>query len=317
MHRAACEAKLRTLVNHAWDKEVTWEEIEGWLSNFNGSFSDGDEEQLYGLFALSRFMYFGKRLMREMLKSLYRDHFASPLRQRIRRNFGGTLDVSLINKSYEQELGSTRFIGVGNPSESGAHLLYYFRQVNYLSKSLFVDLAEAFIPSTDRDTGRLIMRSRDMKVSRIVFFDDIVGSGTQISQYLGGYLQSIRESNPGIEVRFMSLFATDHGLEKLNDPKLFDGQAMCLFELDETYKAFHDSSRYFSNPPDWFDKDRMRDITSWYGAKLWPAHPFGYKNGQLLIGFSHNTPDNVPPIFWYEGKAAQWSPAFIRYHKQY
>ncbi|UUW70489.1 phosphoribosyltransferase-like protein [Pseudomonas oryzihabitans] len=317
MHRAACEAKLRTLVNHAWDKEVTWEEIESWLSNFNGRLLDTDKEQLYGLFALSRFMYFGKRLMREMLKSLYRDHFASPLRQRIRRNFGGTLDVSLIDKVYEEQLNATRFIGVGNPSESGAHLLYYFRQVNYLSKDLFIDITGAFSPLTDRDSGRLIMRARDMSVTRIVFFDDIVGSGTQISQYLGGYLQSIRESNPGIEIRFMSLFATAHGLEKLNDAKLFNGQAMSLFELDETYKAFHDSSRYFSNPPDWFDKEQMRDIVVCYGSKLWPSHPLGYKDGQLLIGFSHNTPDNVPPIFWHEGKGAQWSPAFIRYHKKY
>ncbi len=310
------ETKVRTLINHAWDSEVTWAQIEAWLNSFDGSFLDKTEEQLYALFTISKYMYFGKRLVREMLKSLYRDHFFSPMRQRIRRNFSDTRDQQIINKAYKLELDSTRFIGVGNPSESGAHLLYYFRQVNFLSKDLFVDLAATLTYQARIDAREVIYDIRDKKINRLVFFDDIVGSGTQASQYLTEYLSGIKATNPSIDIRFMSLFATSAGLSRLNDSSLFDGKAMCLFELDDTFKAFDPESRYFSTSPTWFDTQKMCDLTKDYGKKLWPAHPLGYKNGQLLISFSHNTPDNVPPIFWAVNGQIPWAPAFVRYHKQ-
>jgi hypothetical protein len=316
MEKILLESKIRTLINHAWDSEVTWAEIEAWLNNFDGSFLEKSEEQLYAIFAISRYMYFGKRLVREMLKSLYRDHFYSPMRQRIRRNFNGTLDHRIIDNAYTLELNSTRFIGVGNPSESGAHLLYYFRQVNYLSKDLFVDLAAALTYQVSRDRSEILYDIREKKITRLVFFDDIVGSGTQASEYLTPYLSGIKATNPSIDIRFMSLFATSAGLSKLNDSKLFDGKAMCLFELDDSFKAFDADSRYFSTSPPWFDRQKMFDLTEDYGKKLWPNHPFGYKNGQLLISFSHNTPDNVPPIFWAVSGQIPWAPAFVRYHKQ-
>ncbi|ELY1690131.1 hypothetical protein SLZ27_005793 [Pseudomonas aeruginosa] len=317
MERSSCEAKLRNLVNHAWDREITWEEIEQWTNNFNGEHFSKEEEQLHSLYALSKFMYFGKRLVREMLKSLYRDHFRSPIRQRIRRNHLHTRDAKVIDDAYLHELYATRFIGVGNPSESGAHLLYYFRQVNGLPKDLFVDLAGAFSSRVDRRTGEVSYEARNGSICRYVFFDDIVGSGTQVSDYLQEYLSAIKSTKSNIDIRFMSLFATTSGLEKLNSKKLFDGCATCLFELDDTYKAFHASSRYFSNPPAWFQKGLMEKMAFGYGRKLEPYMPLGYKDGQLLIGFSHNTPDNVPPIFWCEGKKAPWNPVFIRYGKQY
>lgn len=317
MERKNLESKLRNLINHAWDQEVSWAGIDAWLKNFDGSFYDREEEQLYAIFAISRFMYFGKRLVREMLKSLYRDHFCSPIRQRIRRNSGGTLDKKIIDKAFDAELRSTRFIGVGNPSESGAHLLYYFRQVNSLPKDLFADLASTLSYRKTKDRNEVVFDFRGQNITRLVFFDDLVGSGTQVTDYLGEYLSGLRQSNPTLDIRFMSLFATTSGLEKLNHQKLFNGKAMCLFELDNSFKAFDDDSRYFSTCPNWFDKEKMELITESYGKRIWSNHPLGYKNGQLLIGFSHNTPDNVPPIYWADVKDLPWAPAFLRYHKEY
>lgn len=44
-------------------------------------------------------------------------------------------------KNLWAELESTLFIEfLGNPSESGAHLLYFFRQINNLSKEHFLIL---------------------------------------------------------------------------------------------------------------------------------------------------------------------------------
>lgn len=311
------EAKIRTLITHAWDKEVDWGQISAWLDNFNGEFLVESEERIYALFALSKFMYFGKRLIREMLRSLYRDHFESPLLQRIRRNLKDSRDIVAIRSLYKQELAATKFIGVGNPSESGTHLLYYFRQVNYLPKDLFSDIAGAFQPAVDRQTREAIIVPRNQDITRYVFFDDLVGSGTQVAMYLSKSLVDIRKAAPNIELKHLSLFSTTHGLEKMNEPSLFDGNSTCLFELDSTYKAFEADSRYFSRPPGWFSLSDMRSIVEGYGARLRPGMALGYKDGQVLLGFTHNTPDNSPPIFWDEGYRVTWKPVFLRYDKKY
>lgn len=307
--------KLNVLVNHAWDQEIGSPQIDAWIKNFNGGFIAPDEEERYCLFMLSRFMYFGKRLVREMLKSLFRDHFQNPMRQRIRRNNGNTRDSVLIDQMYAQELATTRFISIGNPSESGAHLLYYFRQVNHLSKDLFHDISSAFTSIADR-SGQIRSIPREPTVSRYIFFDDLVGSGDQASLYLAKELKKIREGTKNLDIRFMSLFAATEGLKRLNSPMLFDGNATCLFELDGTFKAFEDNSRYFSSPPSWFDIKTAKGIANHYGCKLFGA-PLGYRDGQLLLGFSHNTPDNTLPIFWKEDGAYPWAPIFIRFNKVY
>lgn len=311
MDRVQLEGMIRELINHAWDDEVKWSEIQDWVTNFRGTYHPKDLEQLHAIFSITQYMYFGRRLVREMLKSLFRDHFCSPIKQRIRRNFNNTLDFKLIAKLFDQELRSTRFIGVGNPSESGAHLLYYFRQVNSLPKDLFCDLHSITQVKTDNSRSSGYELS-DYSIKRIVFFDDIVGSGTQASQYLGRCIQDLKRNSPTLDIKFMALFSTTEGLEKLNASKVFDGNAMCLFELDNTFKCFDVNSRYFQNPPEWFNLDVMKDVLKEYGSKISSQFPLGYKDGQLLISFSHNTPDNVPPVYWHSGA---WKPAFLRYHK--
>ncbi|WP_281659874.1 phosphoribosyltransferase-like protein [Microvirgula aerodenitrificans] len=310
---------LRVLVDHAWDQEVRWPHIEAWAKNFDGSALPLDEEQQYVMLTLSRFMYFGKRLVREMLKSLYRDHFKSVLMQRIRRNCGNTKDQALLQNLYKKELEGTRFLGVGNPSESGAHLLYYFRQVNYLGKKLFADVAASFSPQVDRTPGSLgyIYVPKEVGVSRYVFFDDMVGSGSQATQYLSPYLRNMRKLNANIDLRYLCLFATTEGLKRLNQPAMFDGNAACLFELDETYKCLEDGARYFLGAPAWFDLSLLRKIIDTYASRMSKHNPYGFSNCQLMLGFSHNTPDNTLPIFWYGEKDAQWDPVFLRYDKQY
>lgn len=311
------DIELQNLSTHAWDSEVRWAEIEAWAANFSGSIFDAAEEQSYAKYALTRFNYFGKRLIREMLRSLYRDQLESPLRQRIRRRLRDAHNKLAIDKLYQQELSSTRFVAVGNPAESGAHLLYYFRQVNRLAKNLFVDCAAAFSPvgTTAVKSG---LAPRDASAKRYIFFDDFVGSGDQSVRYLLPYLSGIRRIAPDLDLRFMSLFASSQGLDRLNERSMFDGSATCLFELDESFQTFSPTSRFFKNNcPPWFDADRLKTICHRYGTALFPGHPLGYENGQFLLGFSHNTPDNTIPVFWYEGTRVPWSPVFVRFDKNY
>lgn len=308
---------LRTLVEHAWEREVTWSQIQAWSANFTGETASIDVEREHSLIALSRFIYFGKRLVREMLRALYRDHFEAPLIQRARRNSQHTRDSVMLRSNFAQELNSTRFIGVGNPSESGAHLLYYFRQVNRLSKELFVDIGAAF--SEIQPGGRTAaLQAKDLSVSRYVFFDDVVGSAEQSTLYLSNKVRRIRKANPRLDLRFMCLFASSKGLDALNSKNMFDGKATTLFELDDTYKVFNALQRYF--PPGLlgnFSIQIFEEMARHYGQNLFPGHAAGYKDGQFMLGFTHNTPDNTLPVYWNEGRRASWSPIFVRYDKVY
>lgn len=316
MEKIECEARIRLLAQHAWDSELQWVHVEAWARNFVGRVVETEEERHHAMFALTRFMYFSKRLLREMLTSLYRDYFRPPIVQRIRRQTRNTTDQSYIDRLYEAELGRTRFIGLGNPAESAAHLLYYFRQVNSLKKDLFVDWFGAFEPVS---VGPRIIqhKPRSRHVSRYVFFDDLVGSGDQADKYLGNNLQIIRDNYGPLDIRFLCLFATPAGLARLNRPELFDGKAFCLFDLDDTYKACGASARYFANSPTWFSPAVFAQMADIYGKALQPDMPLGYDDGQLLLGFSHNTPDNTLPIFWDMGIKSPWHAVFPRFNKYY
>lgn len=309
------ERCVRVLVQDAWERDITWQEIAAWIKNFTGQELSQDDERRYALFLLTRFMYFGKRLVREMLRAQYRDYFEAPLKQRIRRRLRGTKDLQKIEQIYCSELHATRFVGLGNPAESGAHLLYYFRQVNRLPKDLFVDLAGAFLPVNI--SGKIAFKPANPAVHRYVFFDDLVASGTQATLYLSKNLAKIKSRNSEIAFSFLSLFATSKGLQAMNAPGMFNGKAQTLFELDESYKAFEPQSRYFKGRPDWLDIVSMEKFVRGYGKRLSPDAPVGFADSQLLLGFTHNTPDNAPPIFWDEGQRQSWQPLFVRYDKLY
>jgi len=313
------ERRLRVLAAQAWDGEVRWPNIESWAKSFASNTESNQDEELYALFALSRFMYFSRNLTKEMLKALYRDHFEAPVMQQIRRNFNDTKDILLLREQYKKRLSATRFVGLGNPAESGTHLLYTFRQANDLPKDYFADLLSVFTRETSRTcAGKIEYKIRDISVNRIVFFDDIVGSGTQAECYLSEELKRIRASDPSFELSFLTLFATTKGLGRLNAPELFNGRATCLFELDSSFEAFSVNTRYFSDPPEWFTVSRFEDMARHYGSKLQPQWPMGYKDGQLLLAFAHNTPDNTLPIFWAQGTLqTPWHPIFPRSDKQY
>ena len=135
------DLKKRILVlnEKTWEGRLVWPKIEDWLSHFDGRVTDSDTERLHALFWLSQFMYFGAREIRVLLKAVYRDLFLCPLLQEILAHDGPTTTNEALASRVREELQSTRFIGMGNPSESGVHLLYFFRQENGLGKDLFID----------------------------------------------------------------------------------------------------------------------------------------------------------------------------------
>jgi hypothetical protein len=303
------EGKIKVLDQLMWRSKVTTLDIQSWLANFGDTGEQAENERAHALFLLSAFSYFTEPLLRVLLKSLFRDLIHQPLLMEIRRKNSHTRDWNVISPLHEMALKSIRFIGSGNPSESGTHLLYYFRQENELPTSMFISPYELFRGPSDN-----VRLARGVR--RIIFIDDFCGSGTQARRYSGGLLRRIRKIDPEIRFSYFPLFATTWGMHKVRTRTIFDDvQAVC--ELDESFRALMPDSRYFRDTDAPLDREFARAMCERYGKELEPDTPLGFGDCQLLLGFAHNIPNNTLPIFWAVGNSIrEWTPIFPRYGKR-
>lgn len=306
-YRESLIRKLKVLNETIWEGRATDPRIYQWLENFDGPSADQGDERLHALYLLRHFMYFGDRQIRALLKALYRDLFKYPIVEQIRRVNGDTDDAMFLLREFEKELQKTRFVGIGNPAESGSHLLYPFRQVNDLRLELFLDSTQV--------VSQNIVSSTGVEINRYVFIDDLCGSGEQAKIYADPILEKLKEINPTAHLAYYLLIATTDGLRKLRENTLFNS-VNCVIELDETFKCFSPESRYFQPQNDPIDPQFTEKVCRKYGQKLYPQDPLGGGNAQLLVGFSHNTPDNSLPIFWFDDPQVEpWTPIFRGYRK--
>lgn len=310
--------RVKLLSEAVWEGRIDDQSLDAWLGNFRTADGDEDAEaELHALYLLSHFIYFGNRQMRELMRVLYRDIYRYPIVESIRRQNGDTTDAGDIHRRFAEALNKTLFLGVGNPSESGCHLLYYFRQENGLSKERFIHTHRILTrQAANEEAGAAVSLSlRYPDVDRYVFIDDFCGSGHQGREYSRDIVEEIKSLNPLAEVSYFVLVATQKGMSVLKQDTRFDRVA-CVFELDSSFKCFSPESRYF--PYEGIDIGKVRQLCERHGQQLVPAAPLGYGDCQLLLGFHHNTPDNTLPIFWYdEPGGVRWSPVFRRYPKIY
>jgi hypothetical protein len=308
-------AKIKTLNERVWERRADRPAIDAWLSNFADDWPADPSEQLHALFLLSHFMYFGDVEIRVLLTALYRDLFKYPIIEGLRQADAETLNGTELQARFRTELSRTRFLGIGNPAESGTHLLYYFRQENELTKELFIHTHQIFSGRLDAPEVGLA----DSSLTRYVLIDDFCGSGDQAKEYSEKVIATIRaaaaRADVGVEICYYVLFASAHGLARIRSDADFD-RVSAVYELDSSYRTFGDDSRYFLTHPDPINRDFAHQMCRAYGDQLWPACPLGYRDGQLMIGFHHNTPDNTLPILWFDRANPPWVPMFRRYHKK-
>lgn len=314
--------KIKILNETTWEHRANRPSIDKWLENFST-----EKDKLHALFLLSQFMYFGSMQMRELLKSLYRDLYKYPNIQKIRRNNSDTLNETLIKSEFKAWQNNTRFLGVGNPSESGTHLLYFFRQENKLGKKLFINTHEIFTANS----GRISLA--DPTIRNYVFIDDFCGTGSQAIDYSQYLIGAIKAIDPTITASYLMLFTTTDGQQAVINNTLFD-DVRSVVELDSSFKYFDAHSRYFKSPPSEIDKDYLQVLCEKHGRELYYSihsetevepelslkadrDKLGFNGSQLLLGFHHNTPDNTLPIIWYDENTVDWWPVFKRYNKIY
>lgn len=299
-------SKIKVLSDWLWEQRVKGPDIDRWLDNFDSLIGLREQERLHALFLLSNFMYFGGREVRELLRAVYRDLVRYPLIEAIRKGNRDTLDEELIETEYKKALVRTRFLGIGQPSESGTFLLYPFRQANDLSIDLFTTPAQIFEPEPGDE------RLKHPEVERYIFLDDFIGGGTQAVRYTKDIVAPLKRVAPTAEVRYIALLATKKGLEHGRLNSKFDS-IQCVFELDDSFRCFSPESRYFVGVPEGLTQSFAEQLCLAYGMLLSPEQPTGYGECQLLLGFNHNTPNNTLPIIWSEGTERRgWHPIFPR-----
>lgn len=327
---------IATLNEILWENRVLKPRIEDWLDNFKEA-----EEKNYALFLLSKCMYFGNSNIRALLRALYRDKFRAPILQEIRLNNGNTLDEDVIEKAYWERLKKTRFLGVGNPSESGVHLLYFFRQENHLPKKLFVNTDDLLENIDNPDTIKLRKDCQD--VEHIIFLDDLCGSGSQVSKdtNVKRSVQNLRRLKNCPKISYLMLFGTSVGIEKVRTAKLKDtdinlfDEVETVIEFNDTYKCFSENSRYFTDEEfkqkaramaykygkdliaHTIDRDSIKPLTLEKRQEQIEHRALGFGDCQLLLSLHHNTPNNTLPIIWFDDDESLWTPIFKRYSKLY
>ena len=306
--------KLKDLSRMAWDNECELPIVDQWLAQFTGETAyTVDEERDEMLRLLTNFIYFGTREVRALVRCLYQEVFRYRLVESIRRTRSDTTDLGIIRRALRDELFRTRFIPIGNTSESSTHLLYYFRQESGLPKKLFENAPDIQDKNGSRD------RFQSGGISRYVIVDDIAGSGDQALGFGRSVVEPMKSLSKDIKVFYYVLVATEMALEKLRNAtlgnpsgaKLFDDVA-CIFELGDEFKAFSAQSLFYRDR----SSEKAMNIAEMYGRRLRPRSPLGYKDGQLLIGFGHNVPDNTVPIFSWAGTPDKpWVSPFPRHPK--
>lgn len=270
----------------AWQKEISEEKINNWLKNFDGSFFEQVEhERKLALWLLAHFTYYTMNDVKILCKSLFNQFLHIKLKEE--KNID-------LNKSIDNIITNTVFVGLGNDSESGNNILYYFRQENNLKKDSFE------------------IRP-DKRYQNIVYIDDVTISGDQALNYIQA--QNILADNIYVAV----LIATKDAFERLKKNQLKKIEPLSAMILDERDQAFSDCSYVFSDSEIVKTKDVVKDFCTMYGkraVKGWgymEGHPRGFADGQYMFGFEYNTPDNTLPIFWGTGNG--WTPLFKRYPK--
>ncbi|QFG52029.1 hypothetical protein [Chryseobacterium sp.] len=303
--------KLKIFSETVWEHKISKNKIDIWLSNFK------EEERENLLFLLTQFIYFSKLQIDNMLISIYRDFYKYVIVENYRLSNNNTTDIVSIKNHFKESERKSRFIPIGNPSESSSSLLGEFRKINNIRKDLFIERSE-------------LLNFTLGDIEHFIFIDDICGSGHQAYHENQAYISHIRTKFPNSKIHYYSLVGLEEGLEFLNGNNQYDFLESVL-RLDKTYKCFSSESRIFKNNEDNIKQDDLKQICESYGLQLYESivirqggnpyyaapHKLGYNDSQLLIGFHHNTPDNTLPIIWYNEDMITWNPIFPRANKVY
>ena len=278
-----------------WDSyrgaPITPPHVRTWLEQF-----EYNTEQRLMFTLLKHVKFFGQFRIREKIRELHEE---------VQKIIAGTG----VARPWDRRLGRSDILLSSlesSPAKSGASYARIYAKENNIPVNNVVP----------RDHIQVVLNDNN-QISAIVFVDDIIASGDSVR----GYLNELNElcgkliRDKQLMILVCAVCGHRRGLDKVQDAAadaLLSEQVRIVVGdiLDETNQCFSNQSEVFTSPG---ERDKAKDIAEEYGRKLVKNAPLGYNDGQLLVVFHDNCPNNTLPILWKESTGKiKWRPLFRR-----
>jgi hypothetical protein len=260
------------------------QDVRNWLSQF-----EGNREQRLMFHLLKGVRFYSEPQIREKMTVIH---------QRVRR--------SLVHQVSEGERVRRDLLlsSFGKPSKSAYPYARMYAQENHVSTQNVAEFAQIsqYLSSDDRLKG-------------LVFVDDIIASGQTAIDCLDRLERECGEVlvRREIQVFIGSICAFSGGVDAVEQRTrtlAFKVEFAPCELLTESDRCFSESSTVFMSEA---DREKAKVIALTYGKKIIKNAPLGYKDGQLLVVFPDNCPNNSLPILWKTGTSSSpWTPLFGR-----
>jgi hypothetical protein len=205
-------------------------------------------------------------------------------------------------KKQSRTNASILVVAAGNVAQSGPTYARRYRTANKLTGHNIVALRE------------VASRLNTPGMKAIVLIDDIIGTGgtyiTALETLSRACGQQLQENN--IRVFATAIFGLEEGCINLQSAGEALGLPIEVFVPDiiaEDERCFGPKSKVYEAEE---DRNEALQIATEYGSRLQSEQPLGFRNGQLLVVFNDNCPNNSLPILWSPGRNGSWYPLFRR-----
>jgi hypothetical protein len=201
-----------------------------------------------------------------------------------------------------------KILPVGKFGKSGSSMAYYIAHAPQFKSSKF-----ELIKSPEE----ISVKNKE-NFLHLVLFDDFIGSGGSVCQFINEKIQPIIQRKGIVKVKIYLLCVVYMSDAKEN-VRIKCKMPTIKFFGTERQAAFASSGSPFGYRPSMIV---VREFCHKYSKKLYTedvyknnvkktiSHPFGYKNTQALVFFEHTTPNNTLPIFWSNRNG--WNPLIAR-----
>lgn len=145
------------------------------------------------------------------------------------------------------------------------------------------------------------------EIETTVFFDDISGTGKTIIDFLKTHKEKLTNKNVVINL----LAITEKSKCDIENYLQTENSLKVQIIAANTY------GKISNNHPELSENELL--LLTNYEEVLWGKNHkniLGYMDSQLIIGFSHNIPNNTLSSFWYHndfGKIKKWNTLFKRF----
>lgn len=281
----------RNLINRGlW--EIPTARLDSWINQFVGA-----EEEFFAACLLDHLIFRTTSQFEAGLKALFRGNLQG-------RIFTDGTDNELVDKLAGRKEINLRVVPVicetDPPTKSGPLVLRRLQRIIHIRHKWICWPWQA------------AKKIEDSEINTVIFVDDFLGSGKQFEKFFNQWgFSNLREET---NYYYASVIAHETGLKHLEE-NLPNVQIAYAEQLDKTHDFF---SEYV-----W---DRLgqgsicaEEAKRWYlafakekGLEPKSTGALGTGDLSLAFGFSHSTPNNSLPIFWYENEHTGWQPLLER-----